>query len=260
MVALLLFAAAAGLSAAGWLYAERLVRFDLAEPRLGHVFMGAATATIGLAAAMAFGADAADAPIRAGALVLMCVAFGLGAVGLVAQVAWKSALTGPVLAPIIGVVCVALALHIGLPEPTLPVGGVRAITILHVSLTIVGFILFIPAFVLSILYVGQVYRLKTKQAATKGLPSLVTLERSAWRLLYVGYPLYTAGILIGFVWQDTGEFHIHARQIFAALSWVIYGFAIWRRVRTGWRGARAAVALMTAFTVTLGAVLLYSLR
>lgn len=258
MVALLLFAAAAGLSAAGWLYAERLVRFDLAEPRLGHVFMGAATATIAVAVGMAL--SGVDAPIRPGALVLMSVAFALGAVGLVAQVSWKSALVGPVLAPIIGVVCVALALHIGLREPPLSPESVRAVTILHVSLTIVGFLLFIPAFVLSILYVGQVYRLKTKQAVTGRLPSLVTLERSAWRLLYVGYPIYTAGILIGFVWQDTGEFHVHARQIFAVLSWLIYGFAIWRRTRTGWRGARAAVTLMTAFTVTLGAVLLYTLR
>jgi len=29
---------------------------------------------------------------------------------------------------------------------------------------------------------------------------------------------------------------------------------------TGWRGTRAAVTLMVAFTLTLGAVLLYSLR
>ena len=50
------------------------------------------------------------------------------------------------------------------------------------------------------------------------------------------------------------------QHLLASLSWTIYAFAIYRRWRSGWRGRRAALALMAAFVVTFGAVLMYMMR
>jgi ABC-type uncharacterized transport system permease subunit len=50
------------------------------------------------------------------------------------------------------------------------------------------------------------------------------------------------------------------QHVLAALGWGIYAHATRRRVRTGWRGRRAALELMAAFVLTLAAVLLYMMR
>lgn len=255
----LLVAAVVGLSAATVIYVARLVRFDVAPPRAGHTAMGVGTLCLAGAAVSGLLADGGVGGYAA-PLVVLLVAVAICAVGLVAQVYWDSPVAGPVVAPLVAVVSCALLFKIELADPALATEGLRAVTILHISATLVGFMLFIPAYVLSALFVGQVYRLKTKQLSSARLPSLMTLEQSGWRLLYIGFPIFTVGILLGVVWQDSVMSGLRPRHVFAALSWCIYAFAIYRRLATGWRGARAAVTLMVAFTVTVGAVLLYTLR
>jgi len=259
MFVTLLFVAALGLTVATVLYVARLVRFDRAEPRAGHWVMGAATAVLGVAAVIA-SVSPEEAGIGAGAAVILWLGIGGAALGLVFHLARKTPLAGPIVAPLVAVVALAVALKALAPAAAPPLAGIRALTALHVSATLTGFLLFIPAFVISALYLGQVYRLKTKQRAGARVPSLVTLERAGWRLIYIGFPLYTVGILLGVVWQDSLAIGLRPQILFAAVSWCIYAFIIYRRLATGWRGARAAVAVMAGFTVTLGAVLLYMLR
>lgn len=255
----LLVAAVVGLSVATVIYVARLVRFDVAAPRAGHAVMGVGTVCLAGAAIAGLLADGGVGQ-HAVPLIVLLVAVAICAVGLVAQVFWDSPVAGPVVAPLVAVVSSAILFKIELADPALATDGLRAVTVLHISATLVGFMLFIPAYVLSALFVGQVYRLKTKQLSSARLPSLMTLEQNGWRLLYIGFPIFTVGILLGVVWQDSVMSGLRPRHVFAALSWCVYAFAIYRRLATGWRGARAAVTVMVAFTVTVGAVLLYTLR
>ena len=123
-----------------------------------------------------------------------------------------------------------------------------------------GYLLFAPAFVLGNLYIGQSWRLKTKQLSSAKLPPLVTLETSAWRLLTVGFVLYTLGIDGGYLSSESAHQSVRPQHVVAGLAWLVYATALVRRYASGWRGVRAAVALLAGFVITSGAVLLYVLR
>lgn len=255
----LLIAASIGFIVATFLYVGRIVRNDVAIPRAGHVVMGLATVALG-GATIAGLLGVGDSHIPTGPEIVLLCAFALAVLGLIGQLTAKVAIAGPVTAVVVGVISFAILLKLEVAAPIGPPVGLRTVTILHISATILGFLLFTPNFVLSVLFAGQVYRLKTKQLSNARLPSLLTLENHAWRLLFIGFPLYTVGILLGAVWADTVATGIQPRQVFAALSWVLYALTIYRRLVTGWRGTRAAVTLIFAYTLSLGAVLLYSLR
>jgi ABC-type uncharacterized transport system permease subunit len=166
---------------------------------------------------------------------------------------------GPVTSALVGMLALALLLHAGLPTTT-PIGPIRTITILHITATLVGYLLFVPAFVLSNLYLGQAWRLKTKQPSSTRLPPLVTLETTAWRLLTVGFVLYTLGIVGGWLSSEAGIRELRPQHVIAASSWLVYAVALARRYASNWSGTRAALALHAGFILTSGAVLLYVLR
>jgi len=259
MFVALLIAASLGFIIAALIYVSRIVRNDVAVPRAGHVMMALATASLGGAAVLGLvGTGTSHVPIGPEIILLCC--FVLAVLGLAGQLFAKVAIAGPVAAVIVGVVSFAILLKLEVAAPLGPPIGLRTVTILHISATILGFLLFTPNFGLSVVFASQVYRLKTKQLSNARLPSLLTLEGHAWRLLFVGFPLYTVGILLGAVWADTAATGVQPRQVFAGLSWILYAFTIYRRLVTGWRGTRAAVTLIFAYTLSLAAVLLYSLR
>ncbi|MFO0747610.1 MAG: cytochrome c biogenesis protein CcsA [Myxococcota bacterium] len=168
-------------------------------------------------------------------------------------------LLGPVTAALVAMVALALGLHDLFPTPPGP-HTVHAVTIIHVAATMVGFLLFVPAFVLSTLYVAQSWRIKTKQSSNPRLPSLVTLEITSWRLLTMGFVLYTLGIVGGALSSESSSLGIRPQHVLSAISWLIYAVALWRRYLGGWSGVRAAVTLLAGFVWTSGAVLLYVLR
>jgi ABC-type uncharacterized transport system permease subunit len=140
-------------------------------------------------------------------------------------------------------------------------GPMGTLTWVHVSATVLGFLLFVPANVLSVLFLGQQHQLRIK-ASPSGLPSLLRLEKLAWQLIYLGLPLYSLGIILGFIWQeragDAGT--VQPQHIFAALGWLLYARVTFLNMKTGWRGRRAAVELMVAFALTFVAVILYGMR
>ena len=140
-------------------------------------------------------------------------------------------------------------------------GPLGTLTLVHVTATVLGFLLFVPANVLSVLFLGQQHQLRTK-ALSSSLPSLLRLEKLAWRLIYLGLPLYSLGIILGFIWQERAVeiVELQPQHIFAALGWVLYARVTFLHVRTGWRGRRAAIELILAFALTFVAVILYGMR
>jgi ABC-type uncharacterized transport system permease subunit len=255
----LLLAAAVFFVATG-LSLSRLLRFERTPSRPAHGAMAVGAALLLGALLAGFGVlgEASGGP-----LVLLFVTL-VASGGVLLALHWGDApLVGPVSAGFIGVVALALALHALTPGPVAR-GPLPLVTILHIAATLVGYLLLAPAFVLSLLYVGQAFRLKTKQGPNPRLPSLVTLERRAWRLLALGFVLLTAGIVGGIVTgasrEASPEALLRPQHVMASVGWLIYAAALARRALTGSGGVRSASALIVGFVVTTGAVMLYVLR
>jgi ABC-type uncharacterized transport system permease subunit len=233
----------------------RLVRYEV--PRAAFAEGAMALGTAVLLGAAVLGVDATSN--AGGALPILFIAVAASGTALVIQRWGDSPLIGPVTSSLVGTIALALALRLAFPEAS-PDGPMRVITILHIAATMVGFLLFTPAFVLGNLYLAQSWRLKTKQPSSTRIPPLVTLETTAWRLLTVGFVLYTLGIVGGTLSSSVSQPILRPAHIVAGTSWLIYAVSIFRRYSSGWSGTRAAVALLVGFITTSGAVLLYVLR
>jgi len=195
--------------------------------------------------------------------VMMLVALGLVGLGLVPSGQRAAPMLQPALASLVGAVCLALALKLTRGELPTPVGGdMGVVTALHIGATLLGFVLFVPSYGLSVLYLNQEHRLKSRQLGSTWMPSLLKMEQVAWRLVLVGFPLYSLGILLGLVWQEqvSESYGVRPAHALAVASWLLYGVLSYRRLRSGWRGRRASLLAMGAFTVMLAAVLLYGMR
>jgi len=255
-VTLLLVSSAAFMVATG-LFLVRLLRVEVARSASAEGVMAVATALL-LGAALT-GFERLGGPHGAAPLALLFVAVAASTTSLVVQRWGDFPLLGPITAALVAMVGLALALHALFPPPA-GAHVMRAVTILHIAATLVGYLLFVPAFALASLYVAQSWRIKTKQTSNPRLPSLVTLETSAWRLLTLGFVLYSLGILGGALSQEGSGQGVRPQHVLAAISWLMYGVAIARRHLQGWSGVRAAVFLLAGFVWTSGAVLLYVMR
>jgi ABC-type uncharacterized transport system permease subunit len=254
---IILLLAAAAFFVATALFLGRLLRYDRAPSRGGPGAMAVGSTLLlgALLSGFGLGGEASG-----GALVLLFVTVAASGGALLALHWGDAPLLGPVSAGFIGVVALALALH-ALAPGSVHAGPLPLVAILHIAATLVGYLLLAPAFVLALLYAGQAFRLKTKQEPNPRLPSLLTLESRAWRLLAVGFVLLTLGIVGGVMTgRSSGAALARPPHVMAAVGWAIYALALGRRALTGSGGIRSASALIVAFVITTGAVLLYVLR
>ncbi len=258
----LLVPAAAAFAVASALFLSWLLRFQQGSRRAG------ATATI-VATVLLIGAIVAElggltAPtLGGGPRVLLLVVGGVCVLFLISRLRTDMPLAGPVIAPLAAAATFALAVKSGAGLGPHPVGAssLGVITIVHIGTTLLGFVCFLPAYILSVLFLDQEYRLRMKRPPRGGVPSLLKMEQLAWRLVFVGFPLLSVGILLGLVWSEqAGTLEPKPQHLLAVTAWGIYGYATARRLKSGWRGRRAALTLMAAFVLTLAAVILYTMR
>lgn len=261
MVQILLITAALACFAAAilhlrWTFADVPT---LQRTSLGLLAVGAAALVGSAVAAVMMGSD-----LTMSARVTLFVAAG-GTIVYLGTRLWRDVpISSLVAASLAGVTALAVFLKGFDSHIADPGAGMSTLTAIHVAAVVLGFVAFIPAYVLSVLFVSQEHRIKSKKLGTgkpASLPSLMALERRAWQLLYIGFPLYTVGVAMGLLFQPAGAFAtLRPQHILAAISWFVYGVAIYRRWSTGWRGRRAALTLMGAFITTFGAVLMYMMR
>ncbi|MBM4386500.1 MAG: cytochrome c biogenesis protein CcsA [Deltaproteobacteria bacterium] len=157
-----------------------------------------------------------------------------------------------------------LVIHIsltGTPEAGEKSHFMKFITPVHIAASNIGFLLFFVAFLSSVLYIVQEYRLRLKKSGGfLSLPSLARLERIAFKSVTIGFPIYSFGIILGTVWSFTGQSHFSHQYILALISWVIYGLLLYFYITTGWHGRKASIMMIAGFLSTLGVVLFYLLR
>lgn len=127
---------------------------------------------------------------------------------------------------------------------------------IHTTLLIFAYAAFFVVFIASVMYLLQEreLKLKTFSAIFHRLPSLTTINDIATMTVGIGWTLLTLGIITGMVWSSTRDNHLwhnDPKEIFAALTWLLYLVLILYRASAGWRGRRAAWMGVVGFALVL---------
>ena len=127
---------------------------------------------------------------------------------------------------------------------------------LHTTLLIFAYAAFFLVFVASVMYLLQEreLKLKTFSAIFHRLPSLTTINEIATTTVGLGWTLLTLGMLTGMVWsssRDNRLWHNDPKEIFAALTWLLYLLLILYRATAHWRGRMAAWMGVLGFALVL---------
>ena len=87
------------------------------------------------------------------------------------------------------------------------------------------------------------------------LPSGESLDRLAYRVHAVGFPLWTfAALIAGPIWAEYAwgsYWNWDPKEVWAFITWVVYAAYLHARATAGWRGRAAAVIALIAFATLL---------
>lgn len=135
----------------------------------------------------------------------------------------------------------------------------------HISLATLGVAMFALATAVAVMYLATDRSLKKKQfdnLVLKSGDALDTLDRLSHRLVVIGYPIFTASLLLGIIWVAKRHISGFARPewLMAGVIWLTFGGLIAGRTARGWRGRRAALLTIAGFTVSLAVLGIYLAR
>ncbi|MFF5757447.1 c-type cytochrome biogenesis protein CcsB [Streptomyces longwoodensis] len=130
---------------------------------------------------------------------------------------------------------------------------------IHVSAAIISGGVFHTAAVVSVLYLFRDSWERTAAAGRDGgraaglwrrLPSARTLDKLAYRLTGLVFPLWTFAVIAGAVWAEAAwgrYWGWDPKETWAFITWVAYAAYLHARATAGWKGRRAAVLGLVAF-------------
>jgi len=129
--------------------------------------------------------------------------------------------------------------------------------VIHVGAAVLAFGLFTVATVVNAL------QIVSQRAETKGvgsgfaaaLPASSTLDRLAYRLIAVGFPVWTFGPLImGAIWAEASwgrYWGWDPKEVWALITWLAYAAFLHARATAGWKGSKASAVSLVAYGTVL---------
>lgn len=146
---------------------------------------------------------------------------------------------------------------------TTPEAARTALTPIHVSASALGFLSFCASYAVAGFYVLKDARLRHHRTGAGGvkLPPLQTIERLMYRILMLGFLLFSVGAVLGALWAagESGP-GFEPKYTLAALSWLSFALVLGLRWLTGWTGRRAAFLVAIGFVANLAVVMTYFAR
>jgi ABC-type uncharacterized transport system permease subunit len=139
----------------------------------------------------------------------------------------------------------------------------RGLLALHIAANLLGLGVFLVAGGSSALYVAVERRLRSKKLGTSRLPPLDALDRAAHRLLLVGFPLLTFGVVTGAVFTQRvseGGSAAMLRTVLGYATWGLLAGVLLLRQIIGLRGRRAAYGTLAGVTCVLVVLVVYFVR
>ncbi len=133
---------------------------------------------------------------------------------------------------------------------------------IHVPLVVSSYAAFMVSFVISVLFLVKYYfeRSLARQSASSAgstgtqwlntIPSLAQLDVLIYRIVAVGLPLLTLGIITGAMWAHESWGHYwqwDPKETAALFSWIVYAIYMHLHTRNAWRGMRTAWVSVIGF-------------
>ncbi|MCK5819304.1 MAG: cytochrome c biogenesis protein CcsA [Psychromonas sp.] len=125
----------------------------------------------------------------------------------------------------------------------------------HIILAVLAYSLLSIAslFALQLAYID--HRLKHHKQALYQLkmPPLMTLEKTLFQFVFLGFILLTCTLLTGFMFlNDMFDKGLVGKSILTVIAWFIYAVLLWGRFIQGWRGkAIIYITIIASFILTL---------
>ncbi|MEQ8821215.1 MAG: c-type cytochrome biogenesis protein CcsB [Sumerlaeia bacterium] len=125
---------------------------------------------------------------------------------------------------------------------------------IHVTMMLISYGVFMISAVFAAIYL--IKKLAGREALFGGKP-LMTLDQTeefAYRLVQLGWPLLTVGIMLGAVWADTAwgrYWGWDPKETWALITWIVYTIYLHSRMVMGWKGWVSALACLIGFLMVM---------
>ncbi len=128
--------------------------------------------------------------------------------------------------------------------------------LIHIAFVLTAYAALVLSIVSSLLYLIQERRLKTKQigGVFSHLPPLETIDQISFRMLVIGFPCMTIGLLAGaLIAQQTvgAGYFLDPKVLLSIAMWLLYVWMLYVRGHSGLRGRRAAYLTSLVFLAAL---------
>lgn len=145
-----------------------------------------------------------------------------------------------------------------------PESEFKVLLTLHRTLSIIGFAAFAIAFGLGVMYLIQEKQVKSKKLGMMyfRMPSLEVLDNLIYKVVAIGFPLFTLGFLTGSIWNiQMNQMSFFSWDLMKTwpmvVGWVLYGFVFFGRQLAGWRGKKVAQGSVIGFVTVMLSILLH---
>lgn len=115
---------------------------------------------------------------------------------------------------------------------------------MHVSMMMVSYATLIVGSLLSILFISLSIFLNKDRTKTLELPLLQNIDSWSYRIIGLGFPFLTVGIIAGAVWANEAwgsYWSWDPKETWALITWLVFASYIHARLTHGWSGTRAAI-------------------
>lgn len=126
----------------------------------------------------------------------------------------------------------------------------------HIISSLAAYASFVLAFGASVAYMLQEKMLKAKRITVlqRHLPPLDLLDNLAYKMVALGFPMLTLGVITGALWAQTAwgsYWSWDPKETWSLITWLVYAAYLHVRIVQGWRGKWSNRLLVIGFACVL---------
>jgi cytochrome c-type biogenesis protein CcsB len=127
---------------------------------------------------------------------------------------------------------------------------------IHVSVCFISYAAFAISFASSLMFIIQENRIKRKKIDRFyfRLPSLEISDEVSYKAIAIGFPFLTLGIISGAIWAQNAwgrYWGWDPKEVWSLITWLVYALYLHIRLRSGYKGRKAAFLSIIGFLVVL---------